>query len=216
MGAPRSRARADMTWKSIRVPHFYTVHRSRHDGPASAQTGVPLHRAAHAARPAPPPPQLAARDLDHLDALLAQMGVGGRRSARTRPPRPARRRGRCSRRPTARAPPRARPASRSGPGSRSSPSAAAIARCMCSGGWSVTFSSLSPHARFDGVRAEHAQPRVLGEGVAVDHRHHRVEVHEGPPLGHVERHDRAAPNRPRTARAPASPRPAAWSARSSR
>ena len=38
----------------------------------------PFDRAAHAARSAAAPAQLAARDLDHLDALFAQVGVCGR------------------------------------------------------------------------------------------------------------------------------------------
>ena len=44
-------------------------------------------------------------------------------------------------------------------------------------------------ARLDRVRRQHPEADVLGEGVLVDHRHHGVEVHEGPLLRHRQRHD---------------------------
>ena len=80
VAAPGSRRSASDRGSLYEPLHCYTEPRGLPvpaSSPAAAQTGVPLDRAAHAARPAPAPAQLAARDLDHLDALLAQMGVGG-------------------------------------------------------------------------------------------------------------------------------------------
>ena len=111
--------------------------------PRRPRTAVALDRAAHAPRPAAAAAQLPAGDLEHLDAVRAQEGVGRLRCARRSRPRRARRRARCTRRPTARARRRGRPARWSAPGSRGSPSAAAIASCISLRGWSVTVSSFS-------------------------------------------------------------------------
>src|SRR5690606_6606973 len=64
---------------------FYTSSRismrpGGRSGPAArprSRHRVPFHRAAHAARAAAGPAQFAAADLYHLDALLAQVRVGG-------------------------------------------------------------------------------------------------------------------------------------------
>src|SRR5690242_6106093 len=60
-------------WNSIRTMAFICGPRL-----SGRSHRLALDGAAHAARAAPAPAQLAAGDLDHLDALLAQMGVGGR------------------------------------------------------------------------------------------------------------------------------------------
>src|SRR4051812_41564337 len=57
---------------------YTTPYISMRTPPAPLHHRVPLHRAAHTARPAPPPPQLTARDLYDLEPLLAQMRVRGR------------------------------------------------------------------------------------------------------------------------------------------